>query len=51
MPPEEVAQAALEAIKSGTEESYPGDMASGLSQGLANDPKAVEKELAAYLPA
>jgi short-subunit dehydrogenase len=51
MPPEEVAQAALEAIKTGTEESYPGDMASGLSQGLAADPKAVEKELAAYLPA
>ena len=50
MPPEEVAQAALEAIKTGTEESYPGEMASGLSQGLATDPKGVEKELAAYLP-
>ena len=29
MPPEEVAQAALEAIKTGTEESYPGEKAFG----------------------
>ena len=51
MPPKEVAQAVIEAVEAGTEEIYPGDMASGLSQGLANDPKAVEKELAAFLPA
>ena len=41
----------MEAIEAGTEEIYPGDMASGLSQGLAHDPKAVEKELAGFLPA
>ena len=50
MPPKEVAEAVMEAIETGTEEIYPGDMASGLSQGLAHDPKAVEKELAAFLP-
>jgi NAD(P)-dependent dehydrogenase (short-subunit alcohol dehydrogenase family) len=51
MAPEEVAEAVLAAIKEGAEETYPGDMASGLCQGLANDPKGVEKELAGYLPA
>ena len=51
MPPKEVGQAVMEAVETGTEEIYPGDMASGLSQGLANDPKAVEKKLAAFLPA
>ena len=50
MPPKEVAEAVMEAIETGTEEIYPGDMASGLSQGLTHDPKAVEKELAAFLP-
>ena len=46
-----VAEAVLAAIKEGAEETYPGDMAAGLCQGLANDPKGVEKELAGYLPA
>ena len=50
MPPKEVAKAVMEAIEAGTEDIYPGDMASGLSQGLTHDPKAVEKELAAFLP-
>ena len=50
MPPKEVAQAVMEAIETGTEEIYPGDEASGLRQGLAQDPKATEKELAAFLP-
>ena len=50
MPPGEVARAALDAVEQGAEEIYPGDMATGLSQGLAGDPKAVEKEMAGYLP-
>jgi len=50
MPPKEVAKAVMEAIEAGTEDIYPGDMALGLSQGLTHDPKAVEKELAAFLP-
>ncbi|MDE0908129.1 MAG: hypothetical protein OSB18_12205, partial [SAR324 cluster bacterium] len=50
MPPVEVAQAIIEALRSETEEVYPGDMASGVSQGLAADPKAIEKDFAQYLP-
>jgi len=50
MAPADVVTATLEGIESGLEEIYPGDMASGLHQGLAADPKAVEKELGAYLP-
>ena len=43
-------QAALDAVEQGIEEVYPGDMATGMSQGLAADPKAVERDLAKYLP-
>lgn len=50
MPPEEVATALLDGLEKGLEEIYPGEMASGLNQGLGADPKAVEKELAGYLP-
>jgi hypothetical protein len=50
MPPVEVAQAIIEALRSETEEVYPGDMGSGVSQGLAADPKVVEKDFAQYLP-
>jgi len=50
MPASEVAKAIVEGLEQGLEEIYPGEMASGLSQGLSADPKAVEKELAAYLP-
>ncbi|HYM02812.1 MAG TPA: SDR family oxidoreductase [Stellaceae bacterium] len=50
VPPRVVADAALAAVESGTEEVYPGDMAQGVSQGLAADPKGVEKQFAAYLP-
>ena len=50
MPPADVAVAALDAVEQGEEEVYPGDMASGMAQGLAGDPKAVEKELAGILP-
>jgi NAD(P)-dependent dehydrogenase (short-subunit alcohol dehydrogenase family) len=48
--PLDVAKEVLKAIEDGQEEVYPGDMAKGISAGLAADPKAVEKEFAAYLP-
>ncbi len=48
--PADIAKAALQAVESGTEDVYPGGMAQGISAGLAKDPKAVEKEFAAYLP-
>jgi NAD(P)-dependent dehydrogenase (short-subunit alcohol dehydrogenase family) len=50
MPPGEVAEAALAALEHGVEEVYPGEMAAGVAAGLAADPKAVEKQFAAYLP-
>ncbi len=50
VPPRDVAEAALTALEQGQEEVYPGDMATGLSQGLAADPKGVERQLAEYLP-
>ncbi len=48
--PDDIAKAALQAVEQGIEEVYPGGMAQGISAGLAKDPKAVEKEFAAYLP-
>ena len=48
--PADVANASLQALEDDAEEAYPGGMAQGVSQGLAHDPKAVEKEFAAYLP-
>jgi NAD(P)-dependent dehydrogenase (short-subunit alcohol dehydrogenase family) len=48
--PAEAAKAALAAVESGLEDVYPGDMAAGMSKGLLADPKAVEKDLAKYLP-
>lgn len=48
--PADVAKAALLAVEQGVEDVYPGGMAQGVSAGLAKDPKAVEKEFAAYLP-
>jgi NAD(P)-dependent dehydrogenase (short-subunit alcohol dehydrogenase family) len=50
LPPAEVADAALTALERGIEEVYPGAMAEGVAQGLAADPKSVEKQFAAYLP-
>jgi len=50
MPPRDVAEAALTALEQGLDEVYPGDMAQGVAQGLAADPKGVEKQFAAYLP-
>jgi NAD(P)-dependent dehydrogenase (short-subunit alcohol dehydrogenase family) len=48
--PADVASASLQSLEEGAEEVYPGGMAQSVSQGLAKDPKAVEKEFAAYLP-
>lgn len=48
--PADVANASLQAVDDGEDEVYPGGMAQGVSQSLAADPKAVEKEFAAYLP-
>jgi len=50
MAPIDVVNAALDGLEKGLEEIYPGEMASGLNQGLAADAKAIEKELAGYLP-
>jgi NAD(P)-dependent dehydrogenase (short-subunit alcohol dehydrogenase family) len=50
MPPAEVAHAIIDGIITGQEEIFPGEMASGLREGLKADPKAIEKELAGYLP-
>jgi NAD(P)-dependent dehydrogenase (short-subunit alcohol dehydrogenase family) len=50
LPPAEAARAALDAVERGLEDVYPGDMAHSMSQGLAADPKAMEKDLAKYLP-
>ena len=44
----DIANAALDAVEAGEEDIYPGGMAQGVSQGLANGPKAVEKEFAAF---
>jgi NAD(P)-dependent dehydrogenase (short-subunit alcohol dehydrogenase family) len=48
--PAEVARAALDAVTTGTEEVYPSQMAQGWLAQYRADPKALEKELAAYLP-
>lgn len=48
--PEDIAAEVLQAIRDDVEDLYPGDMAKGVSAGLAQDRKAVEKEFAAYLP-
>ena len=48
--PADVANAALDAVEAGEEDIYPGTVATGVSQGLAADAKAVEKQFADYLP-
>ena len=48
--PIDVANAALDAVEAGEEDIYPGVVAGGVSQGLATDPKGVEKQFAEYLP-
>lgn len=48
--PADIAAAIVAALQSGEEDIYPGAMATGVAAGLANDPKAVEREFAGYLP-
>jgi NAD(P)-dependent dehydrogenase (short-subunit alcohol dehydrogenase family) len=36
----------LDGLEAGEEEIYVGDMARGLAEGLAHDPKAIERQLA-----
>ena len=50
IPPAKVAEQTLDALEAGEEELYPGDMATGVSQGLNPDAKAVEKRFAQNLP-
>jgi peptide/nickel transport system ATP-binding protein len=50
MAPADVVAAALAALEQGIDDVYPGDMAQGVAQGLAADPKGVEKQFAGYLP-
>ncbi|WP_213773682.1 SDR family oxidoreductase [Bradyrhizobium sp. dw_78] len=46
MAPAEAAAEILDGFEAGEEEIYVGDMARGLAQGLAHDPKAIERQLA-----
>jgi short-subunit dehydrogenase len=46
MTPADAAAEILDGFESGEEEIYVGDMARGLAEGLAHDPKAVERQLA-----
>jgi short-subunit dehydrogenase len=46
MSPADAAREILDGFESGEEETYVGDMARGLAEGLAKDPKGVERQLA-----
>jgi NAD(P)-dependent dehydrogenase (short-subunit alcohol dehydrogenase family) len=46
MAPAEAVAEILDGFEAGEEEIYVGDMARGIAQGLAHDPKAVERQLA-----
>ncbi len=46
MPTADAAREMLDGYEAGEEEIYVGEMARGLAQGLAHDPKAVERQLA-----
>ena len=48
---EEVARAVLGGLKDGAQEVYVGDMAAWINAASLTDPKALEHELAKYLPA
>jgi 2-keto-3-deoxy-L-rhamnonate aldolase RhmA/NAD(P)-dependent dehydrogenase (short-subunit alcohol dehydrogenase family) len=48
--PAEVAAAIVHGLEYGLEEIYPGDMASGMAAGHDLDSKALEKQLAGFLP-
>jgi short-subunit dehydrogenase len=46
MTPADAATEILDGFEAGEEEIYVGEMARGLAQGLASDPKAIERQLA-----
>ena len=50
-PPNAVARAVLEGIKSGEEDIYPDPVSAEMYAGLMSDPKAVEKQVGGMLPA
>ncbi|MDZ8080452.1 MAG: SDR family oxidoreductase [Nostoc sp. DcaGUA01] len=50
VPPEEVVRDTLQAVIHGTEDIYPGEQAKQLNEQLMQDPKAVEKFIATFLP-
>ncbi len=50
MPPAEVADAIIDALRRGVDDVYPGGMAAFVAAGLAGDALAVEQEFAGYLP-
>jgi NAD(P)-dependent dehydrogenase (short-subunit alcohol dehydrogenase family) len=49
MPPALAVDGILDGFEEGAEEIYVGDMARGLADGLAADPKGVERQLAGFL--
>ena len=49
MTTEETAAAMIEALRNDVEDAYPGDMAGGVSAGLAADHKAVEAQFAEFI--
>ena len=49
MTTEETAAAMIDAIRNDVEDAYPGDMAGGVSAGLAADHKAVEAQFAEFI--
>lgn len=49
VPPSQIAEASLAAVVKGIEDVYPDDYSANLRDALAADPKAVEKQLAAYI--
>ncbi|MEJ8821717.1 SDR family oxidoreductase [Variovorax humicola] len=48
--PAEVAKAVLAGLERGDEDVYVGDFADWINGGMKDDPKAIERELAKYLP-
>ncbi len=49
MTTDEAATAMVEALRNDVEDAYPGDMAGGVSAGLAADHKAVEAQFASFI--
>ena len=48
--PDDIAALVLQAVAADEEEIWPGPMAEAIRARLLDDPVAVEKEFAAYLP-